>query len=258
MTAADRQFQLPFALVDSLKNKFQNIVILSGAGISAESGIPTFRSGHNGLWSEFNPSDLATPQAWKKNKALVWGWYEWRRGLVSKAEPNLGHIAVASLQKRLGAAVITQNVDDLHERAGAEDVTHLHGSIFSPRCDSCSAPYELPSTGSADDCSELEPPRCLVCSGYIRPGVVWFGEALPAREFGSAKAAVSQSDLLIVVGTSGQVQPAASLVEFVSPSTIVVEVNPASTPHADGMTYRLRITAGVGMPMIAAALMGSI
>ena len=112
-------------LRQSLSRRFENIVVFSGAGLSADSGIPTFRSGENGLWSEFNPADLATPDAWKANKALVWGWYEWRRGLILKAQPNPGHLAIAQLQSTLNANAITQNVDDLHERAGVRDVLHL-------------------------------------------------------------------------------------------------------------------------------------
>src|SRR5690606_31403572 len=129
---------LPTPLADLLSSRrFERIVVFSGAGLSEDSGSPTFRSGSNGLWSEFDPQELATPQAWRRDKALVWGWYEWRRGLVMAAQPHPSHLAVTGLQERFGATVVTQNVDHLHERAGVTDVLHLHGSLFTARCAAC-------------------------------------------------------------------------------------------------------------------------
>ena len=126
----------------ALSRPFKRIVVFSGAGMSADSGIPTFRSGSNGLWHEFDPQDLATPAAYSRDKETVWGWYEWRRGLVMTAQPNAGHLAVARLQRDFGARVVTQNVDDLHERAGMSDVLHLHDSLFTPRCFGCARPFD--------------------------------------------------------------------------------------------------------------------
>ena len=241
-------------LRELLKWRFERIVVFSGAGISAEGGIPTFRSGHNGLWSEFNPSDLATPSAWKANKALVWGWYEWRRGIVQNAQPNAGHRAAAALQEEFGATVITQNVDDLHERAGAADVLHLHGSLFAPRCFACAAPHTLTHAPSAKAARELSPPRCSSCTGYVRPGVVWFGESLPEGVLANAKNLIGQCDLLLVVGTSGLVQPAAGLIALAPAHTRVVEINPEATPNTDGVTLSMCCPAGVGLPQVLAAL----
>lgn len=157
-----------------------HVVIFSGAGMSAESGIPTFRTGFNGLWNTLNPSDLATPEAWKRDREVVWAWYEWRRWLVMQAKPHEGHIAVADMQRRFGARVITQNVDDLHERAGVQDILHLHGSLFSARCAACGEAHTLGIPPEAPQ-FRLTPPICARCGGYVRPGVVWFGENLDTQ-----------------------------------------------------------------------------
>ncbi|QXI26105.1 SIR2 family NAD-dependent protein deacylase [Pseudomonas vanderleydeniana] len=192
----------------------RHVVVFTGAGVSAESGIPTFRDALTGLWSRFDPAALATPEAFRKDPALVWGWYEWRRSKVLAASPNAAHLAIAELARRVPKlTVITQNVDDLHERAGSRDVIHLHGSLHAPRCFACTRPY----AGSLDPLNEpeegrsLEPPRCHRCNGKIRPGVVWFGESLPAQAWREAMAAAEDCDLLLSIGTSGLVQPAAQI-----------------------------------------------
>lgn len=143
MSSPQNSEVLPDAIKAALNRRFERIVVFSGAGMSADSGIPTFRSGENGLWSEFNPAELATPEAWQRDKATVWGWYEWRRGIILRAQPNPGHLAVAQLQRALPVGVVTQNVDDLHERAGVSDVQHLHGSLLATRCDTCGRPCPL-------------------------------------------------------------------------------------------------------------------
>jgi NAD-dependent deacetylase len=158
----------------------QHLVVFSGAGVSAESGIPTFRDALTGLWENFDVEDLATPKAFKQDPTLVWGWYEWRRMKVLRAQPNPAHLAIAALAGLVPRlTVVTQNVDDLHERAGNLDVLHLHGRLHKPFCFACKRPYEF-SPGIPDEPEggrHIEPPRCK-CGGRIRPGVVWFGESL--------------------------------------------------------------------------------
>jgi NAD-dependent deacetylase len=232
----------------------RRVVVFTGAGMSADSGIATFRDarasspgrpqddaspsgdgdGHrpspggrgSGLWAQFDPQALATPEGFDADPPLVWGWYEARRLQVRQAQPNAGHHAVARmLRDRPGWQVVTQNVDDLHERAAAaaavapgRTVVHLHGSLFAARCRDCSRPFALPGhaagTPEGGDGAEgrLAPPRCSACGGPVRPGVVWFGEALPHDAWSQAAHAVDDADAMLVVGTSGVVQPAAGLV----------------------------------------------
>ena len=245
---------LPASLQQALSQRFEHIVVFSGAGMSADSGIPTFRSGKNGLWGEFNPADLATPQAWENNKALVWGWYEWRRGLIMRAQPNPGHLAVARLQQTLGAMAITQNVDDLHERAGVRDVLHLHGSMFEPRCSACGHLHMFDSPPPALPLREIEPPQCLRCKGFIRPGVVWFGEQLPEVILSRAQKLIGACDLLIVVGTSGVVYPAAGLIALTKRSSTVIEINPEATIQTGRMDHVLRSSASQTLPALVECL----
>ncbi len=217
--------------------------------MSADSGIPTFRSGENGFWSEFNPEELATPAAWRRDKALVWGWYEWRRSLVMQAQPNPGHLAVARMQRDLSASVVTQNVDDLHERAGAANVLHLHGSLFAARCFACGEPFALREP-APDARRQVTPPRCIRCSGYIRPGVVWFGETLPKDVMSQATSLIRQCDLLLVVGTSGIVYPAAGMVSLVTQDALVIEINPQTSRQPGRIDHVLQTTAAIGLPAI--------
>ena len=202
----------------------QFVTALTGAGISAESGIPIFR-GAGGLWNNYRPEDLATPQAFAVNPRLVWEWYGWRQGLIAKAEPNAGHGALAALERRLpGFTLVTQNVDGLHARAGSEDPIELHGSIWKVRCTRCDKERTLSEPVE-------EPPHCGDCGALERPGVVWFGESLPEDAFEAALSAVRRAEVLLVVGTSGIVQPAASLVEVGrSRGAFVIEVNPEASP----------------------------
>ena len=191
----------------------ERIVVLTGAGVSAESGIPTFRDPLTGLWRRFDPMELASAQAFRRNPALVWGWYEWRRMKVMQTQPNLAHLALARLAERKREMIlITQNVDDLHERAGSAEVIHLHGSLQQPRCFACARePAALAAPHEPEEGRALEPPRCQYCDGQLRPGVVWFGEALPQAALASAFKAAQEAELLLVVGTSGMVYPAAEL-----------------------------------------------
>jgi NAD-dependent protein deacetylase/lipoamidase len=180
------------------------IAVLTGAGISAESGIPTFREAQTGLWSRFRPEDLASPEAFARDPKTVWDWYRWRRELVDRAVPNEGHKAIAELQRRVPSTVlITQNVDGLHQSAGSEAI-ELHGSIRRVRCTACHAKREW-SAGESDF-----PPRCT-CGSMLRPDIVWFGEQLSETHLAVAFAAAESCDLFLSVGTSNLVQPAASL-----------------------------------------------
>ena len=190
----------------------QHLVVFTGAGVSAESGVSTFRDALTGLWARFDPMQLATPEAFLADPALVWGWYEWRRQLLLKAQPNPAHQAIVKLAEQVPKlTVITQNVDDLHERAGSHNVLHLHGSIFKPRCFNCAKPYTLAAAPAMSHEQALPPPLCPDCQGMIRPGVVWFGEALPQAEMEAAFTAAEHCDVLLSIGTSGVVQPAAQI-----------------------------------------------
>ena len=172
-------------LLDCIR-KARHVVVFTGAGVSAESGIPTFRDAQTGLWTEYDAATLASPEGFRADPALVWGWYEWRRMGVLLAQPNPAHSVIAELANRFPRlTLVTQNVDDLHERAGSYNPIHLHGSLHRPRCFVCARHYDYPS-GIPDEPEggrRLEPPRCTNCGGYIRPGVVWFGESLPEQVF---------------------------------------------------------------------------
>lgn len=236
-------------------------LILTGAGISAESGIPTFRDAQNGLWSQFDPEDLATPEAYRADKALVWGWYVWRMAMVRAAQPHAGHHALAELARlKPGLTVVTQNVDDLHERAGSVDVLHLHGSLFASRCFACARPcgdVELPADAIDRPTLRLPPPRCEHCGGPVRPGVVWFGESLPAEAWQQARAAAEACDLLLAIGTSGVVHPAASLPGIAKAhGARVVEINPIATELSDQADAVWRVTAGEGLPQLQSGVQG--
>ena len=203
----------------------ERVVVLTGAGISAESGVPTFR-GAGGLWRQHRPEDLATPEAFARGPRLVWEWYDWRRARVAKAEPNPGHLALAQLERRVpNFTLITQNVDGLHQRAGSRRVLKLHGDIWTLHCLGCG----LEETNHDVPLREI-PPRCS-CGGLFRPGVVWFGEALPADVLRHAMEAAAHAQVFLVVGTSAVVQPAASLPLLAQQNGAkLVEINLEETP----------------------------
>jgi NAD-dependent deacetylase len=299
------------AAVD-LARAARRVVLLSGAGMSAESGVPTFREAQTGLWERFSPEQLASEDAFLTDPDLVWAWYQWRARLVRSCSPHAGHRAVAAWQRRLaglpdagipdagplgrggtpGALTIaTQNVDDLHERAGAEVLAHLHGSLFEYRCAECGAPADYdpgtagdgrvadgrvaagpggveasteggdvqPAAGSEAELAGLmriPPPTCAVCGeGRLRPGIVWFGEMLPADALAHTFQALDQCDLAVVVGTSALVQPAASLpYAALGAGAAVIEVNPAVTEFSTAATVHVPGTAGAVLPALAAAV----
>ncbi len=203
----------------------ERVTVLTGAGISAESGVPTFR-GAGGLWRQHRPEDLATPEAFARGPRLVWEWYDWRRARVAKAEPNPGHMALAQLERRVpDFTLITQNVDGLHQRAGSRHVLKLHGDIWTLHCLGCG----LEETNHDVPLREI-PPRCS-CGGLFRPGVVWFGETLPADVLRQAMEAAAHAQVFLGVGTSAVVQPAASLPLLAQQNGAkLVEVNLEETP----------------------------
>jgi NAD-dependent deacetylase len=216
------------------------VAVLTGAGVSAESGIPTFRS-NGGYWQQHRFEDLATPQAFAHDPKFVWTWYEERRRAIAQAKPNPGHYALVELEKRKpDFTLITQNVDGLHDLAGSQNVIKLHGDIWTLRCLKCGR--------ERIDRSQLDhlPPYCE-CGGMLRPGVVWFGEALPERALEQANAAVRAADVLIVAGTSAQVYPAAGLIPLAS---AVIEINPEETDFSDEVTFSLRGTSAEILPRL--------
>jgi len=223
----------------------ERIVVLTGAGISAESGVPTFR-GTGGLWRQYRPEELATPEAFARDPKLVWEWYLWRRSIIAKAAPNPGHLALVRLEARKPEfLLITQNVDGLHERAGSRRLVKLHGDIWEVRCMQC-------GRQERDERLELPelPPRCS-CGGSLRPAVVWFGEDLPENAWNEAVRAVHSAQLLLVVGTSAVVYPAASLIPMARTSGArIIEVNLEETPYSPAVDCALRGRAGELLPQL--------
>jgi NAD-dependent deacetylase len=222
-----------------------SVAVLSGAGISAESGIPTFRDA-GGLWKEYKPEDLATPEAFAKDPRLVWDWYNWRRELIAKAAPNPAHKALVQLEiQKRGYTLITQNVDGLHDLAGSGKILRLHGDIWRLRCTVCGANWPnrkvpLPKL----------PPHCA-CGGVARPGVVWFGEPLPEGRRKEAEHAVSAAQVFLVIGTSANVYPAASLIPYARQAGAkVVEINTEETPFSSTVDCALRGPAGELLPLL--------
>jgi len=226
------------ALREIRRRKWERIVVFTGAGVSADSGIPTFR-GVGGLWRNFRAEDLATPDAFARDPALVWEWYEWRRELVRSAQPNAAHRAIASLDRAL---VVTQNVDSLHARAGSRKIIELHGNLFRVRCT-----REGTTHDATAPFAEL-PPRCE-CGALLRPDVVWFGEMLPREALETASQAMSSAELLLVIGTSGVVYPAAGLVSL--HRGLSIEINPQPS---NACTLAIAATAAEATPKIVEAL----
>jgi len=223
----------------------KHIVVLTGAGMSAESGVPTFRDAQTGLWARFRPEELATEEAFRANPSRVWDWYAMRRDMVAQVEPNAGHLALAAFQRRHPGrlTLVTQNVDGLHQRAGSEDVLALHGNLAedkwldTPR-DCC----------NIDTAAAGSPPYCDRCGNLLRPAVVWFGEALPPLVLAQAERAARACDLMLVVGTSGAVYPAAGLARMTSGKVVVI--NPHESELDDAADVVLRGTAAITLPAL--------
>lgn len=221
-----------------------SVCVLTGSGISSESGLPTFR-GANGLWKTHRVEELASPEGFARDPQLVWSWYNERRAAHRDAEPNAGHRALAELERRHGDVTLaTQNVDSLHFRAGSRNVLELHGSLREARCNRCGARRAL--DGALPAC-EID----HACGGKFRPDIVWFGESLPAGVFERAADAAARADVVLVVGTSGMVHPAASLAtRYPRPDALVVEINPEETAVSYRADVALRGTATAYLPAL--------
>lgn len=240
---------IPADLVARLR-RAERVAVLTGAGISAESGVPTFRGAATGLWANYRPEDLATPEAYARDPKLVWAWYQWRRGLIAAAVPNPGHHALAALEARYPAfTLVTQNVDDLHRRAGSRRVVALHGDIGRTVCSVEGIEVrDWPADGPV-------PPHCPHCGAGLRPAVVWFGEDLPPEAIDAAFRAAETCEVFLCIGTSTLVYPAAEL-PFVAHRrhACVVEINTDDTPLSSVADYRLEGPAGTLLPALVAAL----
>jgi NAD-dependent deacetylase len=232
-------------LLEKLKNA-RHVTVLTGAGVSAESGIKTFRD-PDGLWAKFNPQELASVDGFMSNPELVWEWYQHRRSIVNSSEPNPGHYAIAEMEKLFPEfTLITQNVDRLHQRAGSAKAFELHGNIIQNHCQNCKEPFE---GETALDEGEL--PRCPECGGLIRPSVVWFGEMLPYEALTGAEEAAIACDVFFTVGTSAEVYPAAFLpVQAGQSGAYVIEVNPQETGFSGHADYCLRAPSGEALPKL--------
>lgn len=223
-----------------------SVAVLTGAGISAESGVPTFRDAQTGLWAKYRPEDLATPTAFRRNPKLVWEWYEWRRKLVAAAKPNAGHLALAKLEPLFPQfELITQNVDGLHQLAGSQNVIELHGNLAATKC--FNEDTVVPDWIDTGDV----PPKCPNCGGPLRPGVVWFEEALPERELRNAMKSAETCDVFLSVGTSTLVHPAASLpIIALEHGATLIEVNTDPTPITSRAHFVLTNRAAEILPEI--------
>lgn len=229
--------------------KAERVLFFTGAGVSAESGLPTFRDAQTGLWANYKPQDLATPEAFARDPETVWRWYQWRRRVHAGVAPNPAHHAIAAFEARVPDVVlVTQNVDRLHELAGSAAPIHLHGSVFRNKCAGCGiAMPEVPH--------DLEtPPRCDACGGLCRPDVVWFGESLPPDPWTAAVEAAKRAELVLSIGTSATVHPAARIPLLAREAgALVVQINPEPTP-LDRVAHNLRGPAGVILPELLSRL----
>jgi NAD-dependent deacetylase len=243
------------SLLQCLRNA-HHMVILTGAGVSAESGIPTFRDAMTGLWARYDPQQLASERGFCADPALVWGWYEWRRSKVAESSPNPAHRAIAQLQTQVPKlTLITQNVDDLHERGGSQSVIHLHGNLQAAHCIACTQPFALTTPVDRSETKRVEPPRCPACGNYIRPGVVWFGESLPLEQWHDAEAAAQQCDVLLSIGTSALAYPAANLPGIaLKAGAKLIQINPEPTSLDAKAHFNLHGKAGALLPTLLQAV----
>jgi NAD-dependent deacetylase len=225
-----------------------HILVLTGAGISAESGIPTFREAKSGLWAKYHPEDLATPEAFQRNPRLVWEWYTWRRNLIQKAMPNPGHLALAAMEKLVPHFhLITQNVDNLHRIAGSQNIIEFHGNIFQTKCS-----YEDIIIESWLETEDI-PPRCPRCNHFLRPNVIWFGEPIPQQAITSVTNLIKNCEVFFSIGTSGLVEPAASLpITAHLQGSIFIEINLEHTPVTHLADFVLTGPSGIILPELIA------
>ncbi|HET7328682.1 MAG TPA: NAD-dependent deacylase [Nocardioidaceae bacterium] len=240
--------EVPAELVERVRDS-RHLVILTGAGVSAESGIATFRDPLTGLWENYRPEELASPGGFTADPQLVWDWYAWRRQQALEGEPNAAHHAIEQLERLLpDVTLVTQNVDGLHQRAGSQTPLELHGNVHKLKCFSCEA------DGGDWPADPTEMVHCQ-CGGLLRPGEVWFGESLPEAVINGAFVAAQDCDVFLNVGTSSLVYPAAGLPLVAKQSgAYVVEINPQQTPLSDQLDLCLRVSAGKALPDLCAAL----
>lgn len=242
---SSKHVTLPAELLTALRSA-ERVAIITGAGISAESGVPTFREAQTGLWARYDPQELATPQAFRRNPKLVWEWYTWRRELIAGVQPNAGHKALARLELIIpNLTLITQNIDGLHQAAGSTNPIELHGNITRTKCfEDGRIITSWPETGNI-------PPRCPHCGGLLRPDVVWFTETLPPVALSQAIKASEQCDIFFSIGTSALVQPAASLAHKAQHNdAILVEINLEPTPLTRYVDFALHGPAGTILPTL--------
>lgn len=248
---ADMEMTFPPELLAFLR-KVERAAALTGAGVSQESGLRTFREAQTGLWKQYRPEDLATPEAFARAPKLVWDWYVMRREKVKTVAPNPGHYALTEMARRMpGFTLITQNVDGLHRRAGSAPVIELHGNLQQVRCAACGQFAE------AWEDNGVDVPRCADCGGLLRPHVVWFGEPLPRVALAAAVEAARACDVFFSIGTSGLVQPAASLaIAARNRGALLVEVNAEPTPLTEKCDFSFRGKSGEVLPALVRALWG--
>ncbi len=245
------QFSIPAELISRLRTA-RKVAVLTGAGISAESGVPTFREAQTGLWARYQPEELATPEAFQRHPKLVWEWYAWRQERVRQADPNTGHHALVAMERQIAEfALLTQNVDGLHRRAGSRQVLELHGNLFRVKCFD-----EDRVVASWPDTADI-PPHCPVCNGLLRPDVVWFGESLPVDALQAAQQAAATAEVFFSIGTSALVYPAAELpFTALAAGAMVVEINPQPTPLSPHVSFSLNGPAGIILPQLVEQVWG--
>lgn len=253
---ADEALTLAGELADRVR-RAERVVVLSGAGVSQESGLATFR-GAGGLWEQRRPEELATPEAFRRTPGQVWRWYAWRHERVAAAAPNPAHAALVRWETLFPSfLLVTQNVDDLHRRAGSRQLVALHGTLAEARCERCGRRLPMAAAVAA---SPGEPPSCrdaacAAAGGRLRPGVVWFGESLPEAELRQAAAAAAACELIVSVGTSAVVYPAAGLIEVaVAAGAWLIEINPEPTPMSSAARLRLAAPAASALPRLTEAI----
>ena len=239
----------PGQLTDLLRTS-SRVATLTGAGVSQESGLRTFRDAQTGLWAQYKPEDLASPQAFERDPKLIWDWYAWRREAVKAVRPNAGHYALAEMARHVSDfTLITQNVDGLHCMAGSSHVIELHGNIQRVRCSECG---KLAEDWNDDG---VNVPRCSSCGGMLRPHVVWFGEPLPRPELETAIEASRNCQIFFSIGTSGVVQPAAALAYAAhNRGAVVIEINAEATPLTPKVDYFFQGKSGEIVPELVSAV----